>query len=311
MAKQKTPQRLRNLNFQQIYTFFRVFECENFTKAAADLNLSQAAVSRIIANMENELHLILFIRKVRGVFPTPAAKTLYKGWKEAIRSLENAYEDAYRVQLGYVRSITLGSIYMNQDLSQHVSMMNWFETEYPEITLKVEYDRVENLKEKLITGKCDAIIINDLEADFLKKQGIHYQLLKKEPCSIYVHKTHPLFSKETISLSDFRDQDIVLVGSPEIMHSPAFSDFCREQGLDRNRIHFESDYTNAVILFCRESRIIFSEGLFSEAIYKRCREIPVPGLFSGRGAAWIDDENPVLRRLLQYLKLMESTSCEQ
>ena len=65
---------LRNLDFQQALAFFAAVECGSFTKAAEKLHTSQAAVSRMIARLEQETGLILFVRKAR-VQLLPGAET--------------------------------------------------------------------------------------------------------------------------------------------------------------------------------------------------------------------------------------------
>ena len=308
MNSEQATCQLKNLGLQQVYTFFHVVEQGSITKAAALMNLTQAAVSRIIAHMETDLRLILFIRQVRGVVPTPAAKILYKEWKKAVRQLECAYTEAYQAQLGLVRHISLGSIYYEQELSHHIALVDWFEREFPETVLHTDYCSIETLREGLISGKYDAIIINALEAGGLQERGIRYRTLRREPCSFYIDEGNPLYFRDEVAFSDLRQQQVVVPASQEVLRSPELQAFCREHCLDGGAWRFIPDYLEALIVFFREAGVILSEGLLRKTPMENCRQIQIPGLYSGLGVAWTDDVNPVLKRMIRFLQELEGAS---
>lgn len=60
----------------QLKTFVEVYRCSNITKAAANLGMSQPAVTAHIQTMESVVGKPLFERQARGVKPTPTAHDL-------------------------------------------------------------------------------------------------------------------------------------------------------------------------------------------------------------------------------------------
>ncbi|MEK0159880.1 LysR family transcriptional regulator [Pseudoalteromonas piscicida] len=60
----------------QLKTFVEVYRCKNITKAAANLGMSQPAVTAHIQTMETVVGKALFERQARGVKPTPTAHDL-------------------------------------------------------------------------------------------------------------------------------------------------------------------------------------------------------------------------------------------
>ncbi len=60
----------------QLRTFVEVYRCNNITKAASNLGLSQPAATAHIQAIENLVGRPLFERQARGVRPTPAAHDL-------------------------------------------------------------------------------------------------------------------------------------------------------------------------------------------------------------------------------------------
>lgn len=60
----------------QLRTFVEVYRARNITKAATNLGMSQPAVTAHIQSVENVVGKALFVRKARGVEPTPTAHDL-------------------------------------------------------------------------------------------------------------------------------------------------------------------------------------------------------------------------------------------
>ena len=80
----------QNLNLYQI--FYEVAGCRNFSVAAQKLYISQPAVSKSIARLEESLNTTLFYRSSRGVTLTPEGELLYKHVEQALFSLKSGEE---------------------------------------------------------------------------------------------------------------------------------------------------------------------------------------------------------------------------
>ena len=67
------------ITLQQIQICLSVADNKSFTKAAAEMHLSQPTLSKKIADLEIQLGIILFIRgKNSSVKVTPAGKELFR-----------------------------------------------------------------------------------------------------------------------------------------------------------------------------------------------------------------------------------------
>lgn len=73
---------------------FRVFEAiyheRNLTRAAAQLHLSQSAVSHALARLREQVGDPLFVRQGRGVVATPRAERIAPGIRSALESLQRS-----------------------------------------------------------------------------------------------------------------------------------------------------------------------------------------------------------------------------
>ena len=78
-----------NLNFLKI--FYEVANCNSFLKAANKLYITQPAISRSIAKLEEELGVVLFNRANNGVSLTPYGQVLYKYIKELTHNCKIIY----------------------------------------------------------------------------------------------------------------------------------------------------------------------------------------------------------------------------
>src|SRR5687767_9532766 len=61
----------------------------SFTKAAAELHLTQSAVSRQIQQLENHLKIKLFERRARALLLTESGQLLYRSAQEALQKLHD------------------------------------------------------------------------------------------------------------------------------------------------------------------------------------------------------------------------------
>ena len=75
--------------FQAMATFVRVVDTGSFSAAARQSNVGQPAVSKMIAQLEDQLGVRLVTRTTRGLSPTEAGQRYYE---RAVRALEEADE---------------------------------------------------------------------------------------------------------------------------------------------------------------------------------------------------------------------------
>src|SRR6218665_435602 len=62
----------------------------SFTRAGAELALTQSAVSRQIQQMEEDLGVALFERRHRALVLTPAGETMYRAVQDSLERLRDA-----------------------------------------------------------------------------------------------------------------------------------------------------------------------------------------------------------------------------
>ncbi len=76
-----------------LFAFEAAARCGNFTKAAVELYVTQPAVSRMLARMEEHLGIRLFERVHGGIVLTENGQILYKRISEGFRGIEAALDE--------------------------------------------------------------------------------------------------------------------------------------------------------------------------------------------------------------------------
>src|SRR5262245_64401798 len=83
----------RRLRFRDLQVFFAVVHCGSMAKAAAELGVTQPAVSEVIGELEHAFAVRLFDRSPHGVVPTIYGRALLKRALAAFDELQHGFRD--------------------------------------------------------------------------------------------------------------------------------------------------------------------------------------------------------------------------
>ena len=131
------------IDFELYRVFIEVAKEENITKASEKLNISQPAVTKQIKNLENQLSLVLFERKSKGLILTEDGKRLYEKLKNPIINIGTH---------NHMGSCVFGKV------------INEYCLKYPEVNLNLICEETSKMLEKLENKEIDIV--------FSKKIGI-------------------------------------------------------------------------------------------------------------------------------------------
>jgi DNA-binding transcriptional LysR family regulator len=138
-------------------TFLEVVKTGSFVNAAANLNLTQTAVSARIRVLEQQLGRPVFIRNKAGARLTPAgeqffrfASTLVHVWERALRSVA--------LPPGRETVVTVGAEFSVWSPLLR-NWMIWMRRECPEIAVRTQIDAGERLMDQVQNGSLDVAIL--------------------------------------------------------------------------------------------------------------------------------------------------------
>ena len=178
----------------QLRYFCVVAKHQNMTKAAAELMISQPALSKTIASLEKELGTPLFVRRNRSIFLNRAGEILYQKIDQSINLIDDTVSEIRELSnepFGNVRLLVLSaSSYMP-------GFYIAFHQRYPFIKLQLSnYIRYEHM----FMYDCDFCITAD--AGFTPLAGNCVVPILTERFVLAVQKQHPLAGRESIHLKE-------------------------------------------------------------------------------------------------------------
>ena len=178
----------------QLRYFCVVAKHQNMTKAAAELMISQPALSKTIASLEKELGTPLFVRRNRSIFLNRAGEILYQKIDQSINLIDDTVSEIRELSnepFGNVRLLVLSaSSYMP-------GFYIAFHQRYPFIKLQLSnYIRYEHM----FMYDCDFCITAD--AGFTPLAGNCVVPILTERFVLAVNKQHPLAGRGSIHLKE-------------------------------------------------------------------------------------------------------------
>lgn len=168
------------MNLYQLQSFVTVISEGSMTGAAEKLFLTQPAISQQIRNLEEDLGVDLLVRGVRQIKPTLQGEVLFD-YAKRILQLSQQAEVAVKAMgaelKGQVRIGTLDSIGV-QLMSPIVSRLLKYN---PELNIKVDYSRGEDLIQKFKSGDLDVLVLPEVESQYHTQLGdVEKKFLFKE-----------------------------------------------------------------------------------------------------------------------------------
>ncbi len=139
--------------------FIAVFEHSNFSRAAAEIPISQPALTRSVQLLENELGVSLFQREARGVIPTSAGERFYRHANKIIAACERAEEDVRSAGDFLSGEIAVGvtALFAHSVMERVVG--EFFER-HPQVKITVHQGVLENLLSGLERGEFELALCN-------------------------------------------------------------------------------------------------------------------------------------------------------
>jgi len=226
--------RHHQINLLQIEYFLAVARYLNFTEAAKSLYISQPALSKQIAILENEIGVQLLFRTRRSVRLTPAGAVLFQELDTIASQIENAIEKARQPVLGENSVLSIGCLEA-MGTPFLPALIKEFRQHYPGIRLIFERHSFKPLREKFLRGEFD--IIFTLEIEVKDTPDIIWDPFFIAQAYIFMSTTHPLAGRPNLKLEDLRDEGFVMISREEAPRSfDSAVALCRAHGFTPNII---------------------------------------------------------------------------
>ena len=176
-------------------------------KASASLGLTQPALTKNLQELEELFQLRLFDRHTRGVRPTEAGTVVVRSARRILAELRRLDEELDFLALPGGASVALGALPVAA-AGMLPGALTRLKAEHPEIRVRLQEGRTEELLPLLAAGEIDLIVGRLYQPQV--PDGLEREALWSEPISILARAGHPLFLSEPVSLEALRRYDLVL-----------------------------------------------------------------------------------------------------
>lgn len=290
------------MEFKHIEYFIETSHHKSMSKAAASLFISQQALSRCIANMEQELGTELFSRSVKGITLTEDGRVFYDIFSPQVEQFHRSLDETLtRFNSKPIRLQFCCAPLIFRCLDTELLLD--FQEQYPNITL-------EQLE--LADTDCDTYVEDSAEHFGLlaipaNRHGerIAYTTVKTFPLYLFVHKDNPLAQFEKINFSQLRDEKFLMLDKKSYYRKVV--GYYADQYHFTPRTAFESSDVNQLISLVNRGRgvALSLAPLLDNAVYENIVMVP----FDDEDITWsiafihqdYDRLSAAAKRFIQYI----------
>lgn len=194
------------MDTQSLQAFIEVAETRSFSKAGERLHLSQPAISKRIAVLEEQLGSALFDRVGRQVALTDAGRTLLPYARRALQDMEDGRRALSHLSGKVGGRLSIGTSH-HIGLHRLPPVLRAFTGRYPEVDLDIHFMDSEDACEAVVQGKLELGIVT------LPTQAIpqlETVLVWPDPLAVVVMPRHPLLKLKKPRLADLAQHPAVL-----------------------------------------------------------------------------------------------------
>ena len=183
------------MNRNHLAIFHAVARCGSFTAAAADMLISQPALSMQVREFEKQLGVELLERLPRGVKLTAAGEILF-GYADRIQAMEasavQAMKDVRSLKRGTLAlgcSLTIGTYLLPPLLARFIS-------KYPDIRTQIRIANTADIQQQIIDGVVDI----GLTEGFVEDSALDGVIFRYDQLIAVAAPGHPLTQQRNITL---------------------------------------------------------------------------------------------------------------
>lgn len=226
---------LANLN-----AFIAIAEMGSFSAAGERLHLTQPAVSKRIAGLEQQLDVRLFDRLGREVSLTEAGRALLPRAYQILNVLDDTRRALTNLTGEVTGRLTLATSH-HIGLHRLPTLLRAFTKAYPDVALDIQFLDSEVAYEEILHGRAELAVITLAPEPHALVKAVK---VWDDPLDFVAAPEHPLATQKNVSLADIAGYPAVFPGENTFTHH-IVSGLCEAQGLKPN-IAMSTNYMETI-----------------------------------------------------------------
>ena len=224
---------MSRFTINHLQVFCEVAACLNVTQAANRLHRSQPAISRQLAEFEQNLGIKLFDRCGRGIALTSAAKELYISAQVLLKGINNLSARAQELTEGNTGVLRVGG--MTAALEGVLpSIAEAYRQKWPNVVTRFVDVPTRDLLSQVESGELDVALGRDMSNDAVISQRLFPMYLVA-----MLRRDHPLAERDVLTLQDLEREPLLLT-APSSGSRIALAQICQAEGLSLRDVRMES-----------------------------------------------------------------------
>ena len=231
--------------------FVKLAETGSFSKAAAELPFSQAALTQHIQQMEESLGVRLFDRSTRRVELSEYGRLVLPHAQRILKLREDA-RSAIKARLMHEHfDLSIGFI-PAAGRYDFIEKIDRFQSRYPEINVNCRELLPEVLTESMRKGEFDFVILE--ERDEPHDDGYDRLRLNRDKLAAVLPASHPLAGYGTALLAQLAKEQFYLMPEHTFVNRLAV-DACREAGFTPTVTYTSYSIRNILSMIAKSSGV--------------------------------------------------------
>ncbi len=228
------------MELSQLRYFLKIAALGTFTRAAEELNVTQPALSRSIAKLEEEIGRPVFERQTRSVVLTDAGRLLQTRAEQVLALVDDTL--AEMTDDGRTGRIRVGAI---PTIAPYFlpTILRAFRDRHPQATVIVYEETTDKLLHRCLQGEVDIALV----AAPIPKQYLQVEPLFSEELLLVLPQDHALAEKKQITAADVQACPFVLLDETHCL-SDAVVSYCRQRSFQPVSVERASQLTTVAEL---------------------------------------------------------------
>ena len=202
------------MDFANLNAFIGVAETGSFSLAAERLHLTQPAVSKRIAGLEQQLDVRLFDRLGREVGLTEAGRALLPRAYQILGVLDDTRRALTNLSGEISGRLTLATSH-HIGLHRLPPLLRAFTRSHPEVALDIQFLDSEVAYEEVLHGRAELAVITLAPET---REPVRATRVWADPLDFVAAPEHPLARNQQISLADVAQHPAVFPGGNTFTH---------------------------------------------------------------------------------------------
>lgn len=296
-----------NLSIRHMRLLVALDDHRSVVKAATYLNLTQPAISKALAGIEEGVGAPLFRRGRNGLIPTEAGTCLIKHARRVLLRIEVAERELDEILVSGYSHVSIGTlptsaVYL---IPRFIARL---EAQSARTTVSLREGTMDALLPALKTGAIDlavGLLAGPLGPEFAT------EVLLEDPVVAAVRKGHPLAGQAHVEWEQLEGYPLVLPNPTTLARGAIEALFLnRRIAVARNRVDSVSTMANVGIL-----QVTDSIGFLSRSLVEHFRSLGVleilplavpPDVVLNIGLVWIVDRDRTEAHILAHQLLVEA-----